>query len=63
MYASYDYILFHNLFLLVKTNVNNDTLVSGKEFHGKIINKTIDGKFILESKDLLELLIGVNAIR
>ena len=36
---------------------------AGKNFNGKISNKTSDGKFILESDDLLKLLLETNAIK
>ena len=36
---------------------------AGKEFNGKILTKTSDEKFILESDELLNLLLEAKAIK
>ena len=55
-----------SLFLPVVDNVNNDVIINEcaeKQFQGKIVSKTSDGKCLLQSKDLLDVLQKVNAIK
>lgn len=53
-------------FNLVVENVKTQSIVDKcleKEFNGKIEAKTSDGKFLLESDDLLKLLLEINSIK
>ncbi len=46
--------------------MKNETIVNkceNKQFNGKILTKTSDGKFILESDELLNALVEINAIK
>jgi hypothetical protein len=55
----------HLIFSVIE-NVQNESIIrkcEQKQFNGKILEKTSDGKFILESDELLKGLLEINAIK